>query len=74
MQTATGPTSANADQAANTSTAPATYRLCLECARNFSEIIAMQYALQRGAKCDKCETTSVFVAVFVASSERGKIR
>jgi hypothetical protein len=50
------------------------HRLCLTCAQNFSQTIAMTYMLPRGAKCEQCNTTSVCVAVFARSEERGKIR
>ena len=53
---------------------PKTYRLCLTCAQNFTETIAMTYVLPRGAKCEQCNDTSVCVAVFTQSAERGKLR
>jgi hypothetical protein len=53
---------------------PQTYRLCLACAQNFIETIAMTYMLPRGAECEQCNSTSVCVAVFARSAERGKLR
>jgi hypothetical protein len=53
---------------------PQTYRLCLACAQNFIQTIAMTYMLPRGAECEQCNSTSVCVAVFARSAQRGKLR
>lgn len=78
MNTPTSPlierAAGNSKKSINPNSEPKTYRLCLACAQNFNETIAMTYMLPRGAKCEKCEVTSVCVAVFTQSAERGKLR